>query len=108
MIEADAADNFWIEWIVKADDHQLTISRNVSVSSRDANVVRSRQGPFGIECAVCILRRIKLPLQVIIQRIAVEQRRCVHHNQSFVFIDDVQIGIERMNRLLFIQQLFAR
>src|SRR5207237_8564754 len=108
VIEADAPNNLWIEGIVKANDHQLTISRNVSVSSRDGNIVRSRQDSFGIECAVWVLRRIKLPLQIIIQRIAVQQRRCVYDNQSFELIDHVEISVQWMNRLLFIHQLVRR
>ena len=80
MIERDAADNFWIERIVKTDDHQLAIGRNVSVSPRDRDVVCSHQSSFGIERPIWISIGIKLPLQIVVQWIAVQQRRRVNQN----------------------------
>ena len=52
--------------------------------------------PFGYFC------RIERALQIVVQRIAVEQRGGIDQNQSFIFIDDVKIGVERMDRLFFI------
>ena len=63
---------------------------------------RTLQRTLRIERAVGKLRRIERAFQIVIQRIAIEQRRSVNQNQALMLIGDVQVGIHRVNRLLFV------
>ncbi len=85
---------------------QFSIGRDVCVRPRDGNVVRSSQRAFRIEGAVRVLRRIELALEIVIQRISIQKSRGVGNDQAFELINDIQVSVERMNRLFFVEQLF--
>ena len=83
------------------------IGRDIGVRASDRYVVGVAERAAWIEGAIRVLAWIKDSLQIVIQRITVEQSRTIHQNQSFVLINDVEIGIQRVNWLLFIDQLLA-
>src|SRR5205823_5605675 len=83
------------------------IGRDIGVRAGDYDVVGVAERAAWIEGAIRVFVWIEDSLQIVIQRITVEQSRRIDQNQSFVFINDVEIGVQRVNWLLFIDQLLA-
>ncbi len=75
---ADARHDFRIQRLVEVDDHQLAIRRYVSMRPRNDDVVRSSQRAVRVERAVWVTGSVKLTLQIIVQRITVQQRSRIH------------------------------
>src|SRR5262245_29971189 len=103
MFERFTTNNPGIERIVKADSHQFAIGGDIGPGSGNREVVSSGQRALGIKSSIRVLGRIELALQVVVQRISVQQGRGIYHHQTLDLVEDVQVSIDRVNRLLFVQ-----
>ena len=59
-------------------------------------IVRARERAIRVECGVRGTSADQAVVQIVVQWIAIEQRRCVNENQSFDSINDIKVAIERV------------
>src|SRR6185436_11257822 len=97
-----------VQRIVDINDNQAMRSSYVGIVSGNGDVVRISERATRIESAVGILRWIKCALQIVVERIAVQQRGGINQDQAFIFIGNVQIRKQWMDGLLFVDQLSPR
>src|SRR6058998_1750265 len=97
---ANLLNNPRIQWVINIDDHQTMISRDVRLNARYHNIVGVIQRAARIESAVRIFLCVENTFQIVVQRIAIKQRRRIYDYQPFMLVYDIEISIKRMNRLL--------
>ncbi len=90
--------------LVEVYDHQAAVAQNVSVRAGDSDASCAVQDSLGIEC--------ESAFQKIISWIAIQERaytggfafwvRVSDDHQAFILVRDVQVSVNRVNRLLFV------